>query len=50
MNASEFFEFLEGLHGSRVAGAGEGISRSCLLNGIEYALAEDGDERRLRSV
>jgi len=50
VNASEFFEFLEGLHGSRVAGAGEGISRSCLLNGIEYALAEDGDERRLRSV
>ena len=50
MNATELFDLLDGLEGSRDAGgSGTEVTRSRLVNGIEYALAGAADERKLRA-
>lgn len=51
VNAAELFDFLEALEGSREAGSGgNGVGRSRLLSGVEYGLAPDSGERKLRSA
>lgn len=50
MDATELFDGLSGLAGSRDAGATNGISASRLVNGVEYAHAATMDERRLRAA
>jgi hypothetical protein len=49
VNADELFDGLEGIPSGRDAGSGSGVSRSRLLNGVEFGRAESGDERRLRA-
>ncbi|MFN8113181.1 MAG: hypothetical protein U0R51_08270 [Solirubrobacterales bacterium] len=51
MNATELFDLLDGLDDSRDAGAdGSDVSRSRLVNGIEYALSGAAEERKLRAI
>jgi hypothetical protein len=50
VDATELFDGLSGLAGSRDAGATNGISASRLVNGVEYAHAPTMDERRLRAA
>lgn len=51
MNADELFDLLEGLEGSRdAAGSDSQVRRSRLVGGIEYALVDANDERRLRAA
>jgi hypothetical protein len=50
VDATELFDGLSGLAGSRDAGATNGISASRLVNGVEYAHAATMDERRLRAA
>lgn len=50
VDATELFDGLSGLAGSRDAGATNGISASRLVNGVEYAHAAMMDERRLRAA
>ncbi|MFN8111880.1 MAG: hypothetical protein U0R51_01640 [Solirubrobacterales bacterium] len=51
MNAIELFDLLDGLDDSRDAGAdGSDVSRSRLVNGIEYALSGAAEERKLRAI
>ena len=51
MNAEELFEFIDSLEGVRGAGAGSnGVLHSRTLNGVEYALARDVEERKLRAA
>lgn len=50
VDATELFDGLSGLAGSRDAGATNGISASRLVNGVEYAYAATMDERRMRST
>ena len=45
VNATELFDGLAALPGSRDAGATNGISASRLVNGVEYAHAAGVDER-----
>lgn len=48
VDASELFDGLRGLSGSRDTGAENGISASVLVNGVEYARTGTAEERRLR--
>ena len=51
MNAEELFDFIDGLEEAREAGSkGNGIARSRLLAGVEYAQAPPAGERKLRSA
>jgi len=50
VNATELFDLLDGLEGSRDAGGGAEVTRSRLVNGIEYALTGTADERKLRAA
>ncbi len=50
VNATELFDGLATLPGSRDAGATNGISASRLVNGVEYAHAAAMDERRMRAA
>jgi hypothetical protein len=50
VNATELFDGLAALPGSRDAGATNGISASRLVNGVEYAQAAGVDERRMRAA
>jgi hypothetical protein len=50
VDATELFDGLSGLTGSRDAGTTNGISASRLVNGVEYAHAATMDERRLRAA
>ncbi len=50
VNATELFDGLAALPGSRDAGATNGISASRLVNGVEYAHAGGVDERRMRAA
>ena len=50
VNATELFDGLAALPGSRDAGATNGISASRLVNGVEYAHAAAVDERRMRAA
>ncbi|MHB1539205.1 MAG: hypothetical protein ACYCUM_14250 [Solirubrobacteraceae bacterium] len=50
MNATELFEGLAALPGSRDAGATDGIPASRLINGVEYAHVSGVEERRMRAA
>lgn len=50
MNASELFEGLAAIRGSREAGSGDSVVASRLVGGVEYALARASDERKLRAA
>jgi hypothetical protein len=50
VNATELFDGLAVLPGSRDAGATNGISASRLVNGVEYAQTAGVDERRMRAA
>src|SRR5271166_5546626 len=50
VDATELFDGLSGLAGSRDTGATNGIAASRLVNGVEYAHAATMDERRLRAA
>lgn len=50
MNATELFEHLASIEGSRDAGSqGNGVVRTRLLSGVEYAQVGDAAERKMRA-
>lgn len=49
VNATELFEGIEAIPGSRDAGSADGVPQSRLVNDIEFARAASGDERRIRA-
>lgn len=50
MDAKELLDAIQAAPGSQVAGSGNGVRQSVLLNGIEFGQAESGEERKLRST
>jgi hypothetical protein len=49
VDATELFEGIAAVPGSRDAGAADGVPQSRLVNGIEFARATAADERKIRS-
>src|SRR5688572_27215231 len=51
VNASEFIAAIAALSGARDSGANGGaIAAARLVNGVEYAVSQAGDERKMRSA
>jgi hypothetical protein len=50
VDATELFDGLAGIAGSRDAGAKDAITASRLVNGVEYARAAAAEERRMRTA
>lgn len=51
VNAAELFDFITSIEGSRESGSeGNGLVRGRLLSGVEYALASEPAETRLRAA
>lgn len=49
MNATELFDGIEAIPGSRDAGSADGVPQSRVVNGIEFGRAATAEERKIRS-
>lgn len=49
VNATELFEGIEAIPGSKDAGSADGVPQSRLVNGIEFGRATTADERKIRA-
>ena len=49
VNATELFEGIEAIPGSKDAGSADGVPQSRLVNDIEFGRAASADERKIRA-
>lgn len=50
VNATELFQGIEAIPGSKDAGSADGVPRSRLVNEIEFGLASTAEERKIRAA
>jgi hypothetical protein len=50
VNATELFEGIEAIPGSKDAGSADGVPQSRVVNGIEFGRASTADERKIRAA
>jgi hypothetical protein len=50
VNATELFDGLSAIPGSKDGGSADGVQQSCVVKGIEFARTPSGGERKLRAT